>query len=506
MIQPINIAQFDAARFDILKMPIAKVMAAWAQFGDSRPLLGSVSNQKNTVADNLAEAVCLNKVTMDAIRNVQPAGPSPFAVAPNWAPQPPTLDPVLATVANRASADALDALQAVQALKDSIKNDLTHISARLSIESTDRQFDQAQIKDGIDRLTRKVEGVKIDDRKVEEAVAKVVADAFAPFKQAVEAVGAQAVVADLSSVRVVSTETCLDAFGVNVLDRNGNQLSVDIWNDPTAPAVDPHFIWTESILQHLLLSQDTGENVWFGGPKGTGKSETARQFAAVTGRAFKRINFHKYTSAEDYIGAVGLEGGQTVFKRGDFLAAFTHPSTVILLDEVTNADPGELAPLNGFLEPNSAVSFGGGVQTRAPGVLVFAADNTLGNGDDSGRYAGTRAMNSALVDRFARVIEFGYLPLSSEVEAVVRHTGCKEELAEHILTAVRVAREKVQTGEVIDAPSIRSVIAFIRALRVLPIDKAWATTIAARQPVESLPGLTAIYLSCISEPTINQYL
>jgi MoxR-like ATPase len=226
----------------------------------------------------------------------------------------------------------------------------------------------------------------------------------------------------------------------------------------------------------------------------------------MTGRAFKRINFHKYTSAEDYIGAVGLENGQTVFKRGDFLAAFTHPSTVILLDEVTNADPGELAPLNGFLEPNSAVSFGGAVQTRAPGVLVFAADNTLGNGDDSGRYAGTRQMNSALVDRFARVVQFDYLPIDSEVEALVRHTGCHPKLAEHILHAVRVARSQVQTGEVIDAPSIRSVIAFIKALRVLPIDKAWATTIAARQPAESLPGLSAIYASCISETTINNYL
>jgi MoxR-like ATPase len=489
--QLINIAQI---KNEILKLPIARVMGAWYLYGDSRPLLGSVSNQKNTAADLLAEAVTLNKLTLDSIRTAPPSTPPTSA--------PVGADPAVVAVAGRAASDALDALQAVQALKDSIKSDLTHISARLSIESTDRRFDQEQIKTSIEKLAQ----VKVDDRKVEEAVAKVVADAFAPFKQAVEAAGAQAVVADLSSVRVVSTETCLDAFGVNVLDRNGNQLSVDIWNDPTAPAVDPHFIWTESILQHLLLSQETGENVWFGGPKGTGKSETARQFAAVTGRAFKRINFHKYTSAEDYIGAVGLENGQTIFKRGDFLSAFTHPSTVILLDEVTNADPGELAPLNGFLEPNSAVSFGGGVQSRAPGVLVFAADNTLGNGDDSGRYAGTRSMNSALVDRFARVIEFGYLPLASEVEAVVRHTGCKEELAEHILTAVRLAREKVQTGEVIDAPSIRSVIAFIRALRVLPIDKAWATTIAARQPAESLPGLTAIYVSCISETTINQYL
>ena len=351
--------------------------------------------------------------------------------------------------------------------------------------------------------TSKVEAIS---DKVQEAVAKVVADAFKPFEQAVKAAGAQAVVADLAAVRVVDSKTCLDAFGVEVLDRKGDPLNVDIWNDPSAPAVDPHFIWTADILQHLILSQDSGESVWFGGPKGTGKSETARQFAAVTGRAFTRINFHKYTSAEDYIGAVGLENGQTVFKRGDFLAAFTHPSTVILLDEVTNADPGELAPLNGFLEPNSAVSFGGAVQTRAPGVLVFAADNTLGNGDDSGRYAGTRQMNSALVDRFARVVQFDYLPIDSEVEALVRHTGCNPKLAMHILEAVCVARKRVLTGEVIDAPSIRSVIAFIRALRVLPVDKAWATTIAARQPAESLPGLSAIYASCISEITIQNYL
>ena len=479
---------------DLLKLPIGVILGAHAIYNGKDVLGGTPADMKSRAVINLTALIESGALTISDVARCTPA-----PVAPNVAQQ---ADPAVVAVAGRAASDALDALQAVQALKDSIKSDLTHISARLSIESTDRQFDQAQIKTSIERLAQ----VKVDDRKVEEAVAKIVADAFAPFKQAVEAAGAQAVVADLSSVHVVGTETCLDAFGVNVLDRAGNQLTVDIWNDPTSPAVDPNFIWTESILQHLLLSQGTGENVWFGGPKGTGKSETARQFAAVTGRAFKRINFHKYTSAEDYIGAVGLEGGQTVFKRGDFLAAFTHPSTVILLDEVTNADPGELAPLNGFLEPNSAVSFGGAVQRRAPGVLVFAADNTLGNGDDSGRYAGTRAMNSALVDRFARVVQFDYLPLSSEVEAVVRHTGCDAKLAEHIMVAVGIAREKVQTGEVIDAPSIRSVIAFVRALKILPLDKAWATTIAARQPAESLPGLTAIYLSAISEETINKYL
>jgi MoxR-like ATPase len=481
-------------KIEILKLPIGVVLGAHAQYGHGT-YTGTPAEQKSKAADYLVSCVRANNLTLDDIRRATP-------IAPVTTPTASVDVSAITAVANRAEASALDANTAVSKITDILRG----INTRLDLESDARRTGVDEVKDGLDKLARQVGQVSVDDRKVAEAVAKVVADAFKPFEQAVKAAGAQAVVADLASARVVDTKTCAEAFGVDVVDAKGNPLTVDIWNDPSAPAIDPHFIWTADILQHLILSQDTGESVWFGGPKGTGKSETARQFAAVTGRAFKRINFHKYTSAEDYIGAVGLENGQTVFKRGDFLAAFTHPSTVILLDEVTNADPGELAPLNGFLEPNSAVSFGGSVQTRAPGVLVFAADNTLGNGDDSGRYAGTRQMNSALVDRFSRVVQFDYLPIDSEVEALVRHTQCHPKLALHILEAVRVARSQVQTGEVIDAPSIRSVIAFIRALRVLPVDKAWATTIAARQPAESLPGLSAIYASCISETFINSYL
>jgi MoxR-like ATPase len=481
-------------KMEILKLPIGVVLGAYALRGSGN-MTGSPSEQKSKAADFLVSCVRANSLTLDDIKRATPITPVSTAA--------PSVDvSAITAVANRAESSALDAHTAINKITDILRD----ITTRFDQEAHYRRTGLDEVKDSLSTLEHKVGQVSIDDRKVQEAVAKVVSDAFKPFEQAVKAAGAQAVVADLASVRVVETKECIDVFGVDARDIMDNPLMVDIWNDPSAPAIDPHFIWTAEILEHLILSQDSGESIWFGGPKGTGKSETARQFAARTGRAFTRINFHKYTSAEDYIGAVGLENGQTVFKRGDFLTAFTHPSTIILLDEVTNADPGELAPLNGFLEPNSAVSFGGSVQTRAPGVLVFAADNTLGNGDDTGRYAGTRQMNSALVDRFARVVQFDYLPIDSEVEALVRHTGCNPKLALHVLEAVRVARSQVQTGEVIDAPSIRSVIAFIRALRVLEVDKAWATTIAARQPAESLPGLSAIYASCINETTIMNCL
>jgi MoxR-like ATPase len=392
-------------------------------------------------------------------------------------------------VANRAEALAL-----------TLTGEMSTALARIGVQGADL----ALMNDKIDSLRIAIDASRVDDTAVKHDVAKAIADAFAPFKQAVIDAGAQAVVADVSGVHVVGTDTAQAVFGIPVEDRSGNPLMVEVWNHPDAPAIDPHFVWTEKILRHLLLSQGTGENLWFGGDKGTGKSETARQFAARTGRAYTRINFHKYTTADDYAGAIGLENGATVFKRGDFLRAFTAPSTVILLDEVSNADQGELATLNGFLEPNSAVSYGGTVQRRAQGVLVFAADNTLGNGDSSGRYAGTRAMNSALVDRFARVIRFEYLSKPDEIDALMRHTGCNHALAEHVVNILSTCRAKVESSDIIDAPSIRSAMAFIRAVKVLDVKEAWNTTIAARQPEESAAALESIRCMSVNESLIEK--
>jgi len=401
-------------------------------------------------------------------------------------------------VASRAESTALDALQKASDVHQDALGKIGSVNdAVIAINKT-----VGKLLSRLDKAEHSIGAVNLDNDAIARAVNTVVADAFAPFKQAVDAVGAQAVVADLASVYSTETKSAQDVFGVDVRDPKGNPVMVSLWNDPSAPAVDPYFVWTEKVLRHFLLADINGDNVWLGGEKGTGKSESVRQFCARTGRAFKRINFHKYTTCEDYCGATGLVNGETKFVKGDFLMAFTHPSTVILLDEVTNADAGELATLNGFLEPNSAVSYGGAVHTRANGVLVFGADNTLGNGDESGRYAGTRQMNASLIDRFAQVVRMEYLPLNAEVDAVMRHTGCTKELATHVLKSIRVARAKVQTADIVDAPSIRSVIAFIKSLKVLSVRDAWDTAVANRQPSESATALDAIFTATIDQTLI----
>jgi len=476
-----NLAQITIG---IARLPIGNVAGAYNKFHPN-PVVGIT---KTDASKWLAEQVANGNIT---IENIMDSAPSTFKASPSTDPALGAKVDATASIANKAQDDALNALNAIKNLNNEV--------------ATLAKVDD-MLLNKIDSLIGKVDGLRVDDHAVQIAVDSIVGDHFKKFAKLVEDKGAEAFVAEQVAVHRVSRDTCLAVFGVDALDTKGNPLMVDVWNHPAAPAVDPDFIWTEGILRHLLLSDHTGESLWFAGEKGTGKSETARQFAARTGRAFKRINFHKHTTVEEYIGAVGIEDGKTVFQPKDFLTAYAAPSTVILLDEITNADPAELATLNGFLEPNACVSFGGLTHTRAEGVLVFVADNTFGNGDDSGRYAGTRLQNSALVDRFARVVTFDYLPEQSEIEAIAKRSGCHKAIATMIHEAIQVARHRVKSAEIVDAPSIRSAIAFARAITVLPLREAWTATVIARQPSESHAALMGIYDACINEQAFQQYL
>ena len=495
-------------KIEIARLPLAVVQGAFFKFHHNP---SNNWTTKHEAVGWLATQVEAGVVGLNDISNAQPLPILPKG-QPFVNPVPPLLvggidlNDKITTIEHSIIDNKNTINKTVSMIRD---NDSVIINRFSRLEDTTSKLygelvaSRLDIYDKLSALKTEVTTAKPDTSAVQYEVAKAVRDAFEPFLEVVQNNNAQAAVAEVAHVLPIETKPVHEVFGVTVCDIKGNDLQVEVWNHPDAPEIDPDFIWTEDILRHLILAERNGENLWFGGEKGTGKSETARQFAARTGRAFKRINFHNHTSAEEYVGSIGLVDGQTVFQPKDFLLAYTSPSTVILLDEVTNADPGELAPLNGFLEPNACVSFGGQTHRRAKGVLVFAADNTFGNGDDTGRHVGTRTQNSALIDRFARVIPFSFLPEDQEIEALVKRTGCSREIADHVLYAIRVARTKVEQAEIVDAPSIRSAMAFIRSLSVLPVDVAWQTAVVARQPSESHAELNSIFTAFINADFIK---
>jgi MoxR-like ATPase len=465
-------------RLQIARVKNTVLNGAMLQFAN-RPMAN-----KTEAMEVLADMVLNGSITLEMIQ----AAPEAAITATE------AVDPALVQAASKVAARAETV--ALDALRVGIKAE--NMAGNL----------ESVVKELIDEVktivNRPAQGV--DTASVQAQVTKAVADAFKPFAEAVEATGSHAAVAAMTAVHKVDRLPCVDVFGIDLRDMKGNPMMVDIYNAQSAPPIDPHFVWQEAILRHLILSQETGENTFMGGDKGTGKSQTASQWAARTGRPYVRYNFHQQTTADDYAGAQALEQGSSVFKRGDFLQAYVSPATVILLDEISFAKAGNLATLNGFLEADAVVNYGGMTHRKAQGVMIFGADNTFGNGDETGRYSGTNAMNSATLDRFSRIVPFTFMPIDLETKAVVNRTGCDPRLAEHVLRAINVARSKAQDGDIVEAPSIRSVMAFIRAVKVMPVGEAWKTTVAARQPSESAPVLESIKLSCIDEKLISKLI
>ena len=451
-------------------------------------------NPNGHCAKVLAQGVVKGFFTLDDIKSAPVHAPATGAAVD------PAMFDAIGAVASRAETIALEA-------KGDAGEAIAKAKNAMMIAKNVGDMTQVALSEFSERLqTERDLAVNVNPDIVETAVTKLIAKEFESFKRVVTDAKAEEIIADLTAVHVVDRRSTLDVFGFDIRERNGDPVMVDIWNHPAAPAIDPHWVWSEKILRAILTVQGTHDNLFFGGQKGTGKSQTAEQFAAYTGRAFTRFQFTKHTSAFDFMGADGMTKGDTVFKKGAVLAGLTSPSTVVLLDEISMTDAGELAVLNGFLEPNPCISYGGHVHRRAAGVLVFGADNTLTSGDDSGLYGGTRRLNTATAERFASVVKFEHMPPAMEINIVVRRTGCPKGLATHVVKALNTFRAKVESGDIVDAPSIRQTMYFIKNLRLMTVDDAWAAAIGNRQPVESAVAVQAIKTACISEEMINKWL
>lgn len=515
----------------IAALPGNTLLALWAQRMGDKPMPRNAQGQISRAASAAALATdCQTVAALEAsLAMLNSKGQSPDLNAASALAQR-AIDSTIAqeskiTTLQKAVSTVASSINSVASDVVSLNNQFGNLNTRFSDLHDATRTSHSQLKaqnaQALQEIAAEIntikstvaaamESTKVDDSVVTAAVTAAIASEFGRFKSAVESIpGAADVLADMTEgLGSIEVKSVKDLFGIDFNSATDEAVNFNAVANPQAPRVDDYFIWTPDILRVFnLADQDGGRsflsNIWAGGEKGTGKTETAKQFAARTGRPYYRINFQKFTMLEDICGSTQLKDGNTEFTPGVLLQAWSTPYAVVNLDELTLADPGVLGFFNGLLEPGSVISYGGKQWRRAPGVIVVASDNTFGSGDPSGRYSGTRPQSAALLDRFGLIWHFSYLPEAEEIKAVVKHTGCRKDLAEYVLKAIYAARAKVSTGEIIDAPSIRSVISFIKTLKMLPVQTAWNATIAARQPAESAVALQAIFQSCIDVKRIQ---
>jgi cobaltochelatase CobS len=365
-------------------------------------------------------------------------------------------------------------------------------------------------------LDKKVAGIQgIDYSKVNDTLRSEVAALFDQFKRVATPEQLSQVAAAVPATRKAKASDVFPVTKYKAAERmiDFGDVDVDLWDDPAAPMVldDYYFNPAHLHLSLIALKHSLPYNQWLAGERGTGKTEYVTQLAARLGRKLFRVNFDAQMERAEFIGATSIENGTAFWKAGVIAEAIQHAGALILLDELSFADPSNLAVFHSLAErsPHRAlmVAETGQRIPVASHVCFFAADNSTGFGDQSGNFAGLRDQNSAFIDRFPYTLEFNYLPAAEEIDLIVKRTGIDSNAAQVIVTFANVARGKARAGVLTQPPSLRQLFAWANAISDgFPVDLAFNRAIVNKFPPDCAVELQGVYAATINEADLQSFL
>jgi MoxR-like ATPase len=237
-------------------------------------------------------------------------------------------------------------------------------------------------------------------------------------------------------------------FAVTVLPTNSNPEVARL-----VPSVDPDYVPQKEEVALLVAGLMDGDKTLLTGPTGSGKSSMGKYVCAILNWPFIRINMSGDVESASLFGAVGVEGGATVWRDGAITEAVKH-GAVCLVDE------WELMPAEIAMGMQNLLEDGGYLYLKEkPGTstdrtcvphadfrLVFAG-NTVGQGDTTGAFNGVGVQNTATIDRFTNTIRLGYLSASHEVEIITSRTSVPKVLAQDMVKMAGLVRSAYDSGK-----------------------------------------------------------
>jgi nitric oxide reductase NorQ protein len=204
--------------------------------------------------------------------------------------------------------------------------------------------------------------------------------------------------------------------------------------DPTF-YIDPKL---EGLFGHIQASAPEPQNIMLIGPHGCGKTETALQYAARTGKPLLVMDCAHTREGYLWWGRMHVNNGTTYFKPSDFFKAVEAGNHVILLDELNRVDSSILSPLMPLLDGRRAthVPDTDHILKVGPGTVFFATMN------EGSQYTGTSALDAAIQDRFSYRVEVDYLDKDQEVKVVASRTGVTKADATKLVALANAVRKK----------------------------------------------------------------
>jgi len=193
------------------------------------------------------------------------------------------------------------------------------------------------------------------------------------------------------------------------------------------------------------------------GPKGCGKTETAKQLAAATGMELVSFNMGAaFKPKQMFAGMLQAENGDTVFIESEFLKAFQSETlTLIFLDELTRTPQVATNYLMTILDRNQSYIYIeelGKRVYRGSGVRFICAGNV------GSQYTDTRTIDGAFWDRFIK-LPVDYLSQAKEEKLVMsRAPKANPKAVKTLIDRAKKTREAEKSGKLSSAISTRQLI------------------------------------------------
>ncbi len=230
------------------------------------------------------------------------------------------------------------------------------------------------------------------------------------------------------------------------------------------PELDPAFRFVDEPTRAILLGFAHNRRVYLHGPHGSGKSSHIEQVAARLNWPCIRVNLDGHITRADLVGRdmVLLRDGKQVteFVPGILVWALERP-VALVFDEYDAGRPDVMFVIQRILESNGRFTLldQNRVITPHRHFRLFATANTAGQGDASGLYAGTQALNQAQMDRWHLTAELGYLAPEREQEVLrSRLPSLDGETARRMTLLAGLCRQAHHQGDLSTLVSLRTLI------------------------------------------------
>jgi len=274
-------------------------------------------------------------------------------------------------------------------------------------------------------------------------------------------------------------------------------------SDEHVPVSEESFRFVPSATRAVLAGFMHNRRVYLSGPHGSGKSSHIEQVAARLNWPCVRVNLDGHITRADLIGRdmVVLRDGKQVteFVPGILVWALERP-VALVLDEYDAGRPDVMFVIQRVLEAEGKLTLldQNRVISPHPAFRLFATANTAGQGDASGIYVGTQALNQAQMDRWQIVEELGYLPADQELEIVRAHVSdLGDDTLRGMIAMAGLCREACRQGDLSTLMSLRTLLTWADNERVMEsVDDAFRTAFFNRCDETERSTVAELYQRC----------